>query len=103
MTMTQNYRMCLTEARKRNVRLIARLLNDSASKTKLPVAKLSAKLPLVAYKMEYRIHELTRGRVLDEKAIKMCLLHLISQAHRRRKQRNQSNAQPSAATIVAAV
>ncbi|KDO21694.1 hypothetical protein SPRG_13032 [Saprolegnia parasitica CBS 223.65] len=89
MTMTQNYRMCLTEARKRNVYIVARLLNDSASKSKLPATKLSAKLPLVAYKMEHRINEVARGRVLDEKTIKVLLLHLIQQAHRRRRQQHQ--------------
>ncbi|EQC32712.1 hypothetical protein SDRG_09685 [Saprolegnia diclina VS20] len=90
MPMTQNYRMCLTEARKRNVYIVARLLNDSASKTsKLPATKLSAKLPLVAYKMEHRINEVARGRTLDEKTIKVLLLHLIQQAHRRRRQQHQ--------------
>ncbi|OQS04484.1 hypothetical protein THRCLA_20870 [Thraustotheca clavata] len=93
MAMTQNYRMCLTEARKRHVHIIARLLNDSASKTKLPVPKISAKLPLVAYKMEHRIYELTKGRVLDEKTIQKFLVALIQQAHRRHKRLQQKTIQ----------
>ncbi|OQS05263.1 hypothetical protein THRCLA_20672 [Thraustotheca clavata] len=75
----------LTPVRKCHVYLIARLLNDSASKNGVPATTLASKLLKVALKMEYRIFKLTRGRMLDEKAIKLYLTHLTQQAHRRQR------------------
>ncbi|KDO23618.1 hypothetical protein SPRG_11065 [Saprolegnia parasitica CBS 223.65] len=80
----------MTAVRKYHAFVIARLLNDSASKHRVPHTTIANKLAKVALKMEFRIFKLTRGRLLDENAIQLYLTHLTQQAHRRHRRQLQS-------------
>ncbi|OQS06098.1 hypothetical protein THRCLA_20443 [Thraustotheca clavata] len=71
-------RVQLTDDRKRHVRIIARLLNTSASKSSVPPRIVCKKLLRLAVKMEKQLFDATQGRSLTEKSIRKHLLFLAS-------------------------